>query len=103
MWIVWGVILIPILTLFLGYDQKVAQGFNLLYFIPTAAVALYVHAKSHNIVLKTAMPLIFYGIAGSIIGACIAIWATPAVLKKTFAVFTILMGINEFYIAVQKK
>jgi uncharacterized membrane protein YfcA len=40
-----GVVLIPVLTLFLGFEQKIAQGVNLMYFIPTGAAALWVHYK----------------------------------------------------------
>ena len=38
-----GIILIPILTIFLGFDQKVAQGITLLYFIPTAIFSLIIN------------------------------------------------------------
>lgn len=40
-----GIILIPVLTLLLGFDQKQAQGMNLFFFIPTAVLALVVHIK----------------------------------------------------------
>ena len=44
-----GIILIPVLTIFLGFSQKVAQGITLLYFIPTAVFALIVHIKNKTI------------------------------------------------------
>ena len=38
-----GTLLLLIMTLFLGVDQRSAQGINLLFFLPTAASALYCH------------------------------------------------------------
>lgn len=44
-----GTILIPIMTIFLGFDQKTAQAVNLIYFIPTALTALTIHIKNKQI------------------------------------------------------
>lgn len=44
-----GTILIPIMTIFLGFDQKTAQAVNLIYFIPTAITALTIHIKNKQI------------------------------------------------------
>ena len=41
-----GTLLLLIMTLFLGVDQQAAQGINLLYFLPTAALALVSHGKN---------------------------------------------------------
>lgn len=40
-----GAILIPALILTYGIEQKLAQGINLVYFLPTAVIALIVHIK----------------------------------------------------------
>ena len=61
-----GTILIPALSIFLSIDQHTAQGVNLLYFIPTAAVALFVHIKNKSIDYKIAIPIIISGIAGAV-------------------------------------
>ena len=44
-----GAILIPVVTLTMGFGQKEAQFLNLVYFIPTAIAALYKHRKNGNI------------------------------------------------------
>ncbi|NLB81853.1 MAG: sulfite exporter TauE/SafE family protein [Clostridiaceae bacterium] len=98
-----GVILIPILTLILGFEQKTAQGINLLYFIPTAIVALCVHWKNHCVMPKVAIPIASYGIVSAVIGAILTGMAAPALLRRIFAVLIIVVGINEFYIAVKNK
>ena len=41
-----GTLLIPILTIFLSFEQKNAQAINLLVFIPMAIVALIIHFKN---------------------------------------------------------
>ena len=40
-----GTLLLLVMTLFLGVDQRTAQGINLLFFLPTAASALVCHAR----------------------------------------------------------
>ncbi len=44
-----GIILIPVLTVFLGVDQQGAQGLNLLCFLPMAGFALFSHIKHKQI------------------------------------------------------
>ena len=42
-----GTLTIPILTIFLSYEQLQAQGINLIAFLPMSVVALIIHAKNH--------------------------------------------------------
>ncbi len=98
-----GMILIPVLTLLLGFDQKVAQGINLLYFIPTGLVALWVHSKNKSIETKTAWIVASIGVAGAIGGAYLAGVMPSALLRRVFAVVIIGVGFYEFYIAARNK
>ena len=41
-----GTLLLLLMTLFLDVPQQTAQGINLLFFLPTAAAALYSHWKN---------------------------------------------------------
>ena len=41
-----GTALIPLLTIFLGLPQTVAQGINLISFLPMSLLALSVHFKN---------------------------------------------------------
>ena len=41
-----GTLLIPILTIFLAFEQKNAQAINLLAFIPMSIVAIIIHIKN---------------------------------------------------------
>ena len=41
-----GTLLLLAMTLFLGVEQRTAQGINLLYFLPTAGAGLLFHRRS---------------------------------------------------------
>ncbi|MDR0958172.1 MAG: TSUP family transporter [Clostridiales bacterium] len=92
-----GIILIPVLVLAFGIGQHTAQNINLIYFVPTAVVALVTHIKNRKIEKKAVLKIVFAGVVGAIIGAVIAIAIEPAVLGKLFGGFLLLMGIIEFF------
>ena len=54
-----GTLLIPLLTLFGGITQRVAQSLNLITFLPMAVVALIIHAKNKLLDYKRALIIIF--------------------------------------------
>ena len=91
-----GAILIPSLVIFLGVEQHTAQSVNLLYFIPTAIAALFIHTKNKSVDVRLAFVIIFCGVIGAIIGACIATSIPSGLLKKLFGVFLLGMGLYEF-------
>lgn len=90
-----GTILIPALSIFLSVEQHTAQGVNLLYFIPTAAVALCVHIKNKSIRYQIALPIVLLGIAGAVGGSLLALVIHSVLLKRLFGGFLFLMGIYE--------
>ena len=91
-----GTLLIPALTLFYGLEQQQAQSVNLIYFIPTAIVALISHAKSGNIEKGPVKKLILFGVVGAVAGSIIAVNMNPDILRRIFGGFLLLMGIYEF-------
>ncbi|MBE7054095.1 MAG: sulfite exporter TauE/SafE family protein [Ruminococcaceae bacterium] len=90
-----GTILILCLTLFLRFNQHMAQCTNLYYFVPTAISALVVHIKNKNIDFKVSWKIIIFGVLGSFIGSYIAIKMSTVILRKIFAVFLFIMGISQ--------
>jgi len=90
-----GAILIPALTIFLGMEQQAAQKINLLYFIPTAAIALRSHGKSGNIEKSGLVRLTLYGLTGAVVGAFVAVNIDGGVLRKGFGVFLLCMATYE--------
>lgn len=87
-----GTILIPALAIFLHVGQHEAQGVNLLYFIPTAAVSLWVHIKNKSVNFKIAWPIILFGLAGAIGGAWLAGALKARLLRRLFGIFLLAMG-----------
>ena len=51
-----GTLLLIYMTAFAGVPQNLAQGVNLLYFLPTAATALPAHVKNGYIEKKALLP-----------------------------------------------
>lgn len=92
-----GTILIPAMILFTELTQQQAQSINLISFIPMASVALITHFKNKAIETKLCIPLIVYGIAGSIGGSLLAVSLPSQLLRKLFGVFLFIMGLYEFF------
>ncbi len=90
-----GTILIPALTIFMDMEQKTAQSINLIYFIPTAVIALTNHIKNGRIEKSNLKLLIITGIAGAVAGSVIAGYTDSGMLRKLFGGFLTLMGISE--------
>ena len=93
-----GTILIPAITFLSDITQKQAQSINLICFLPTAAAALFIHAKNKNIETKILKPLLIFGIIAAIAGAFTAMHLDNEILKKAFGVFLFLRAVREFFV-----
>lgn len=91
-----GTLTIPILTIFLKYEQLRAQGVNLIAFLPMAVVALAIHIKNKLVDFKSTWLLAVVGSVFSLGGALIANNISNSILKKLFALFLIGLGIWQF-------
>ncbi len=98
-----GTILIPGLILLTNLPQQTIQSVNLLSFIPVAVVALIIHFKNNNIVLKMSIPLIIFGLSGAWLGASIALKIPSDTLRKIFAIFLFSMGVYEIFYKDKEK
>lgn len=89
-----GTLLLLVMTLFLSVDQRTAQGINLLFFLPTAASALFCHAKGGYLdkpTLKAAIPAAVLAAAA---GAWLATAVDVALLRKPFGIYLLLSGLS---------
>lgn len=96
-----GTLLLLVMTLFLGVDQRSAQGINLLFFLPTAISALVCHAKNGYLdksALKNAVPV---AVIAAALGAWIATAVDVEILRRPFGVYLLASGIS--LILPQKK
>ena len=92
-----GTILILIFTIFLNIEQHFAQATNLIFFIPTSIIAIYINIKQKLIDLKTGIIIGISGIFGAIIGAIISNKLDSNKLKKFFGIFLVIITIHEIY------
>ena len=92
-----GTVLIFLLTTFSGVSQHIAQGTNLIFFIPTCVVSIFINLKNKNIDIKTAVVVIISGIIGAVIGAKLSLIIDAKKLKKYFGIFLLLITIYEIY------
>lgn len=90
-----GTLLIPLLTIFLSAEQKVAQGVNLLAFLPMAIVALFVHFKNKMVVTKGILWVIIPGVVFSVGFAFLASVLNNQVLRMLFGSYLILIAVYE--------
>ena len=98
-----GTLTIPILTIFLNYEQLRAQGVNLIAFLPMSVVALFIHFKNKLVDFKNTWLLALVGCVFSLGGALIANHISNSLLKKLFALFLIGLGIWQFIEMKRKK
>lgn len=90
-----GMILIIYLTLFAGVSQIQAQGINLVFFLPIAAVSLYFHTKNKLVEWKKIVPVIISGTIFVTIFSLMANSMDSTLLKRIFGAFVILAGVKE--------
>lgn len=92
-----GTILILLLNLFGEIEQHMVQGINLVFFIPTSIVAIYMNIKHKTIDYKLSIVLIIFGIVGAICGSLLSFKIDNQNLKKYFGIFLILIAVFQTY------
>ena len=95
-----GTLLLIYMTALQNMDQHLAQGINLLYFLPTAATALPSHIKNGFIDKKAALPAILAGLLGTGLAAWAATMLEVGLLRRCFGAYLIYIGIRQLF---QKK
>ncbi len=98
-----GTLTIPILTIFLKYEQLTAQGINLIAFLPMSIIALVIHIKNHLVAFKQAWLLALVGCIFSLGGALLANHISNSLLKKLFAIFLIGLAIWQIVEMIKAK
>ena len=90
-----GTILMIYLTAFAAFHQTIAQSINLLYFIPTAAAALILHSKHHQLKWNAVLPAALCGCATAAGFSFLAMGMDLTLLRRLFGVFLLFTGISE--------
>ena len=92
-----GAVLLLYLTAFAGVGQLAAQGINLIFFLPIAVIAVFIHAKSGLINFKSAVICIVFGLPGIFAGLWLAHAVSEALLGKLFAGLLLVVGLRELF------
>ena len=90
-----GSVLMVWMTAVAGMEQTTAQGINLLYFLPTAAAALFFHIRKNCICWQAVIPASLTGCLSAAGCAFLATKIDVASLRKLFGAFLLVVGITE--------
>ncbi len=92
-----GSILIIYLVFFEAIPQLNAQGINLIFFIPIAAVAIIIHSRKKLILWDVAIPAMLSGALAAVFGAYLSTIINPYILRKLFAILLLIVGIRQIF------
>ena len=95
-----GTVLIPILTMFCGVPQHLAQSVNLLSFLPMAAVSLRVHARNGLLDTKNILWMIVPATLLSALGGALVQGVAAGTLRVGFGAFLCLLSVYQFYTGI---
>lgn len=91
-----GKLVVPVLVLFLGFSQQLAQGAVLLAFLPLAAIAVAQHWRQGTFDAPTALRILPTAGAGAALGASVALTVASDGLRTVYGLFLMLMGVYEW-------
>ncbi|WP_396160647.1 sulfite exporter TauE/SafE family protein [Flavobacterium sp.] len=88
-----GIIMVPLLVMFFGFNQHQAQGTSLaVLVVPVTAVAVFNYYKEGQINIKYAAIIAVFFVIGSIFGSKFALTLDQKILKKIFAVVLLVIA-----------
>lgn len=90
-----GTVLIILMTVFLSFEQKAAQGINLVFFIPCAIYAIIFYLRKKLIKKDFVLPLVIPGLLGAAAGYLILKFLSPVILKKLFGALLIAIALKQ--------
>ncbi len=98
-----GTLLIPMLSIFFGTNQHVAQAINLISFIPMAIVALIIHSKNKLVDTKGVLYMIIPGVIVCVVSCFVAKSIQNDLLKRLFGAFLLILSAVCFFNLFKQK
>lgn len=93
-----GVVILPALMYFKGFSQKMAQGTSLVALIaPVGILGLINYYKENQVDLAAGGWIAFGFLGGAFLGSKVALNLDENMLRKGFAIFLVLVGIQLFF------
>lgn len=96
-----GTVLIPILTVFCGVPQHLAQSVNLLSFLPMSAASLRVHKKNGLLDTEGVLWMIVPATVLSVLGGLFVQGISGGALRIGFGVFLCLLSLYQFMVGIR--
>lgn len=93
-----GIVIVPALILLARYSPQTATGTSLAIFLfPIGLLGAFAYYKEGHVRLVPALLLAFGVLCGSYFGAKLALHMSPLLLKRSFAVFLLLIAIRMWF------
>jgi uncharacterized membrane protein YfcA len=93
-----GSVLIIYLTAFAKMIPTEAAITNLLFFIPTAVIAVILNAKNKKVNFKIGWMIVLGGVLGALLGAFLgSVFGENEIMYKIFAGLLLIMGIKDLF------
>ena len=92
-----GSLLMVWMTAVLAIEQRTAQGINLLFYLPTAAIALAFHSKNGLVDWRSALPALVCGCILAAVSALVCVHLELSILRKLFGAFLLVLGLRELF------
>ncbi len=92
-----GFIFLVYLSVFTDTPQSIAQGANLMFFLPIALLSLIFHAKNKLIAFSAIKTYGFFGLLGAAAGCAAGMYIDNTLLRKLFAVLLAAVGAKELF------
>jgi uncharacterized membrane protein YfcA len=88
-----GIIMVPLLVMFFGFNQQQAQGTSLAVLaVPVTAVAVFSYYKEGQVNIKYAAIIAAFFVVGSVFGSKLALTLDQKMLKKVFALVLLVIA-----------
>ena len=92
-----GLIIVPSLVAFLGFETKQAIGTSLgVIILPVGILGFLTHYRAGNVNFQTSMLIAAGLFFGSFVGAKLVVGLPKEVVNKIFAVFLVLVAIKMY-------
>ena len=92
-----GTLLLVYMTTLAGLDQHLAQGINLLFFLPTAISALLCHWREGYLDVPTWKAAVPVAVPAALAGAWIATAVDVDLLRRPFGIYLLLSGLSLIF------
>lgn len=98
-----GTLLIPMLTLLMSVDQNLAQGINLIVFIPMAIVVCVIYFINKLVDFKNFLLIVIPAVIVSVLGSLVSFSVDKNVLRLIFGLFILLLGLIQLVLLIIQK